>query len=134
MRRVFSVVFVCGFMASVPAGATYVLPIGDVVVSQGDGFHPINAKTEVNAGDSVMAAPGGLAKIVYPDGCVIAVTPGSVAIVEDRDASEPQRECTRPSANLDPSFNVDATLLTPSGFGVIIATDVENLPPWPAGP
>jgi hypothetical protein len=105
-----------------------------MLIRHGDGFSLLNDKTEVTAGDTVVAAPGGLGKIVYPDGCVIAVTPGNVVTVEDRDANAPQKECTQPSADSDSGFNVDATLFASPEVGVIIATDAEYLPPWPAGP
>jgi len=32
-------------------------------------------------GDTIVANPGGSAQIVYPDGCVIEVLPGSVAVI-----------------------------------------------------
>ena len=32
-------------------------------------------------GDTIVANPGGSAQIVYPDGCVIDVLPGSVAVI-----------------------------------------------------
>jgi hypothetical protein len=125
-------VIVAGILASSPAGATYVLPNGTVLISQGDGFRPLNGKTEVSAGTSVVAAPDGLGKIVYPDGCVISVIPGYVVTVEDRNANLPQEECKQPSADLD--FNVNATLFASPDVGVIIGRDAEHLPPWPAGP
>jgi hypothetical protein len=124
-------VIIAGILANSPAGATYVLPDGTVLMSQGDGFRPLNGKTEVGVGTTVVAAPDGLGKIVYPDGCVISVIPGYVATVQDRNTNSPQ-ECKQPSADLD--FSVNATLFASPDVGVIIARDAEHLPPWPAGP
>jgi hypothetical protein len=131
MRPALAMVIVSGILANSPAGATYVVPNGALLLSHGDGFRPLNDKTEVAAGDTVVAAPGGHGKIVYPDGCVIAVTPGNVVTVEDRAANAPQRDCKQPS---DSGFNVNPTLFASPDVGVIIATDAEHLPPWPAGP
>jgi hypothetical protein len=79
-----SVIF-AAFLACSPAwavGTTVQVVRGDVTVRQGDGgFRQINGATEVYTGNQVMVAPGGLAKIVYPDGCVTQVGPGAVASV-----------------------------------------------------
>jgi hypothetical protein len=65
-----------------PASATTVEVVKGVVsVSQGDGFHQVTGSTQVSNGNKVMAAPGGMARIVYPDGCVVPVGPGGVATV-----------------------------------------------------
>lgn len=48
---------------------------------------------EVYNGNQVMAAPGGMATIIYPDGCTVQVGPGGVATVG---------ECKQPmTAGLD---------------------------------
>jgi len=84
MRGVASIAFVCGVLTSLPALASaYVEPSGGVAISHGYGFQQIAGKTEVEAGDSVIASPGGHAKIVYPDGCVVDVNPGAVVTVQE---------------------------------------------------
>ena len=65
-----------------PASATTVEVVKGVVsVNQGEGFRQVTAATQVFDGNKVMAAPGGMARIVYPDGCVVPVGPGGVATV-----------------------------------------------------
>ncbi len=84
MRGVASIAFVCGVLASLPALASaYVEPSGGVAISHGYGFQQIAGKTEVEGGDSVIASPGGHAKIVYADGCVVDVNPGAVVTVQE---------------------------------------------------
>ena len=73
--------FVLG-LSCVPAWAITVEVVkGEVSVKQGEGFRKIAGPTEVYRGDKVMAAPGGQAKILYANGCVVPVGPGGVATV-----------------------------------------------------
>jgi len=65
----------CALLASTSAWATYVVPSGGVAVSHGEGFRQITGQTTVAVGDSVIASPGGSAKIVYDDGCTEEVKP-----------------------------------------------------------
>jgi hypothetical protein len=85
MIRLASIAFVwLAGVASVasPAWATTVQVVKGVVsVRQADGFRQVNGSVEVYNGNQVMAAPGGMARIVYPDGCVVQVGPGGVATV-----------------------------------------------------
>jgi len=84
MRGVASIAFVCGVLTSLSAwAATYVDPTGGVAISHGFGFQQIGGRTEVTAGDSVIASPGGHAKIVYANGCVVDVNPGAVVTVQE---------------------------------------------------
>jgi hypothetical protein len=73
----------CGVLISFSAAAKYVEPTGGVAISGGSGFQQIMGKTEVHAGDSVVASPGGHAKIVYDDNCVVNVDPGAVVTVQE---------------------------------------------------
>src|SRR5262249_9718969 len=50
----------------------------------GDGFQELAAPTTANPGDSVMANPGGSAKLHYADGCVIDIRPGAVVSVGEK--------------------------------------------------
>jgi hypothetical protein len=49
-----------------------------VSINRGHGYKEVAASTEVFPGDQVMAGPGGHAKIVYAEGCVVDVYPGAV--------------------------------------------------------
>ena len=73
---------ILGLMLCSPALAITVEVVkGDVSVKQGEGFRKIAGSTAVYPGDKVMTAPGGQAKIVYPDGCVVQVGSGGLATV-----------------------------------------------------
>ncbi len=54
---------------------------GNLFVSAGQGFQPINGPVNANVGDAVMIAPGGTAMVAYPDGCKVAVQPGQVTTI-----------------------------------------------------
>ena len=76
--------FLLAAVLSLPALAASVDSIqGKVSINRGSGFKPLNGSTEANAGDQVMASPGGSANIVYPDGCVVKVDPGTVVTVQE---------------------------------------------------
>ena len=51
---------------------------GQVLVNNGLGYQQVGSSVEAGPGATVVANPGGMAQIVYPDGCVVAVQPGSV--------------------------------------------------------
>lgn len=75
-------VFIISLSLCAPAwAATLEVVKGDVSVKQGEGFRRVAGATEVYTGNQVMARPGGQARIVYPDGCVVKVYPGSVMAV-----------------------------------------------------
>jgi hypothetical protein len=83
--------FCLGVCLSLPAsGATLNAVKGQVLVSQGDGFHRVVSATNVREGDLVMANPGGSAKLVYPGGCVVEIKPETVVAVNDGS------KCNRP--------------------------------------
>ena len=54
---------------------------GIVKVNRGGGYQTVPGSTEVAPGASVMADPGGSAKIIYADGCTVQVLPGAVVTV-----------------------------------------------------
>jgi hypothetical protein len=86
MRRFWGVGMALTFggllLLATPASATTVEVLkGTVSVKQGDGFRQITSPTEVYRGNQVMTAPDGMARIVYPDGCVVKVGPGGLATV-----------------------------------------------------
>lgn len=73
----------CATVSVVPAQGTVK---GSVFLNRGKGFESIVASTEGHPGDSVMASRGGLASIVYPDGCKIEVS-STTAVVFVQDTS-----------------------------------------------
>ena len=51
---------------------------GQVLVNQGSGYQQVAGSVDVGPGATVVVNPGGSAQILYPDGCSVAVQPGSV--------------------------------------------------------
>ena len=85
MVRTAPVVFLAAFLMSSAASAAMVEPVeGQVSLNRGDGYKPIAETAAANSGDLVMASPGGSGKIVYADGCVVEVKPGTVVAVREQ--------------------------------------------------
>ena len=109
---------------SVPAFAATVDSVkGKVLINRGDGFQQVTTGAQANAGDQLMAGPGGSAKLVYSDRCQVSVIPGRVVSVGK------QPPCTAPSlvgensregffSNPVPPFVVGAAI----GWGIFCAT------------
>src|SRR6476661_3290185 len=71
-------------MATQALAATVNATSGQVLINRGEGYTMVAGSTHANAGDTVVVNPGGSAQIVYPDGCVVDVSPGSVANISAR--------------------------------------------------
>ena len=72
----FTVAMLLGFTAQ---AATLDSIQGDVLVSrEGSGYRVARAPTLLKAGDSVLANPGGAARVLYDNGCVVRIQPGMV--------------------------------------------------------
>jgi len=85
MGRTAPAVFLAAFLVSSAASAATVETVeGQLSLNQGDGYRPIAAVAAANSGDLVMASPGGSGKIVYADGCVVEVRPGTVVPVRSQ--------------------------------------------------
>ena len=98
MRRFLAVVaFASGFFFSAQSFAATVDSIhGQVLLNSGAGYRVVVGTMEAKVGDSVMVNPGGSARLVYSDGCMVKVEPGSVVAV----APESQSPCkTRSGAS-----------------------------------
>ena len=78
MVRTAPVVFLAAFLMSSAASAAMVEFVeGHLSLNQGNGYKPVANIASANSGDLVMASPGGSGKIVYADGCVVEVKPGT---------------------------------------------------------
>ena len=76
--------FLLAGVLSLPALAATVDSVqAPVSLNTGNGFRHIAGTTGAKVGDQVMAGPGGSAKIVYGDGCVEQVDPGTVVTVKE---------------------------------------------------
>ncbi len=82
MRMLFagSVAALVGFASTVHA-ATLVAINGQILVNRGAGFEIAQPGLELKPGDIVIANPGATAQIMYPEGCLLPVTPGQIANV-----------------------------------------------------
>lgn len=69
------------FFAAALSAATVNSVSGQVLVNKGEGYQQVVGSTSANPGDTVVVNPGGSASIVYPDGCVVQVQPGTVATI-----------------------------------------------------
>lgn len=83
MRTVFRVaVAAIAIVVSSSAFAAQVEPTqGEVLINRGSGFKTLQGPTTADAGDQVVANPGGGALITFADGCKITVEPGAVATI-----------------------------------------------------
>jgi hypothetical protein len=85
MNRTLFVVLSTVLVICHPAFAATVDSVsGKVSINRGAGYAPAESGMTANPGDQVMAAPKGYARIIYSNGCVVEVRPGSVVRVSDR--------------------------------------------------
>ena len=61
---------------------------GQALVNRGQGYKLIEGSTEAYPGTTVVANPGSSAEVIYPDGCKIAVNPGSVYTIAPKSPCE----------------------------------------------
>jgi hypothetical protein len=109
-------------IASSGAGAASVEVIsGDVLVDHGSGFSAVHGRTQLAPGDTVIANPGGSAKVVYGAGCSVPVEPGSVVSVTQTPPCSIETGAIDPPAE-QPGFFNNTTLLI--GGGVVVAGGV----------
>lgn len=123
MNRTFIIVLSTVLLFCCPAFAATVDAVkGKVLINRGDGFQQATSGTKANAGDRLMAGPGGSAKLVYSDRCQVSIVPGRVVSVGK------QPPCTAPSlvgedsregffSNPVPPFVVGAAI----GWGIFCA-------------
>jgi hypothetical protein len=107
---------------------------GDLYVSAGQGFQPVNSPINANVGDAVMVSPGSTAMVAYPDGCKVAVQPGQVTTITRLSP------CTNPfppdgtvaqdtssNSNAALAWGITGTVLGAGGLGAAIyAITKEN--------
>jgi hypothetical protein len=65
-----------------PCLAALIEPVqGNCYISHGQGFQPVKGEVNAGPGDTVMVTSGGMAEIVYSEGCKIDVVPGAVMTI-----------------------------------------------------
>jgi hypothetical protein len=100
MRRIAALTFLLGLLLSFSASAATVDGEG-ISINGGHGYMKLAGPTQANAGDSVMASPGGHGTIVYSDGCVVHVYPGAVVTVQEG-SCKVAKPMTLAETNCDP--------------------------------
>ena len=81
MRFAFIAIMVFLASSGQALAATVNATSGQVLINRGEGYMMVAGSTQGNPGDTIVANPGGSAQIVYPDGCAVDVSPGSVATI-----------------------------------------------------
>lgn len=82
----FSLAMLLGFAAQ---AATLDVLQGGVLVSRGGSpYQMVNQPINLRVGDSVIANPGGAARVVYENGCAVEVRPGMVLTVSEPPACD----------------------------------------------
>lgn len=100
---------------------------GQVLVSSGQGYRLVDGSTTLGVGGTVVANPGAVAHVVYPNGCQVTVEPGTVYQV----GSDPSCQSGNPTktgsldAGTTSSSGVNPWLL--AGGGVLIGGGVAAL-------
>ena len=69
--------------------ATIKVVSGDVYRGGPNGYDPVDLTAQADVGDSVMAGEYGVGQIIYANGCVVPVRPGTVVTVE----AQPPASC-----------------------------------------
>ncbi len=125
-------VAVLSLLANIAAEAATLNPTGGTIFTRtgGQGFHRVTGPTEVQPGDTVMAAPDGSAQIVLGDGKVITVGPGQVVVVPQSSFSDG----TQPGG-IDPTYVlIGGAAAVGIGVGIYYATKGSSTPAAPVSP
>jgi hypothetical protein len=58
---------------------------GQVLVNSGQGYRLVDGSMQMGPGATVVANPGAVAQVVYPNGCTVTVQPGSVYLIASQE-------------------------------------------------
>ncbi len=58
---------------------------GQVLVNSGQGYRLVDGSIQLAPGATVVANPGAVAQVVYPNGCTVTVQPGSVYLIASQE-------------------------------------------------
>jgi hypothetical protein len=89
---------------------------GQVLINRGEGYKMVAGSVHGGPGDTIVANPGGSAQIVYPDGCVVDVLPGSVAVINAQSPCSASNT-TVTNGSVTPSSTTPEPLSTDAGGG-----------------
>ena len=127
----------CSLLVSVtPCLVALIEPVqGNCYISHGRGFQPVKGEVNAGPGDTVMVSPGGMAEIVYSEGCKIDVEPGAVMTIAAVSpcGAPTQQVVAAPPPPPDDGWAIGTTAaLSAAGLGVAIYA-VRNKTPGNCG-
>jgi hypothetical protein len=129
-----SLAFILGVSTSASSFAAIVTVLqGQVLVNRGgQGYQLVEGSSEANPGDMVVVNPGGIAQIVYPDGCTVQVQPPSVVAIAPQSPCQTEQEASQqPSVN-GTTLAIGAVVVV--GGGVAAAILLSQKKDKPASP
>lgn len=89
-------------LAASAHAATITPDQGDVLVNRGAGYKPLKQPMEAAVGDQVMVKPKSQARVVFPDGCTVLVSPGMVFTIAAKSPCDPKGGHIETAASLPP--------------------------------
>jgi hypothetical protein len=110
-----------------PCLAALIEPVqGNCYISHGQGFQPVKGEIDAGPGDTVMVSAGGMAEIVYSEGCKVEVVPGAVTTIAAASPCGPPSQQVVAPPPPDDGWAIGTTAaLAAAGLGVAIYA-VEN--------
>lgn len=112
-------VLAAAFFSTAAIAATVNSTGGQVLINRGGGYQQVAGATEGNPGDTVVVNPGGSGTIVYPDGCVVDVSPGTVVTIGA------QSPCSTGAGPTGTTFAIGA-LVVGGGVGAAILLSQQD--------
>lgn len=94
---------------------------GQVLVNRGGGFRPVLGASEAGPGAQVVANPGGLGNVTYPDGCTVTVNPGEVYTIA------PASPCATGNTGIN-GYAVGALVVGGAIAGIVISQQKSASP------
>ena len=121
------------FLTSPVMAATVQVGTADLSINPGTGFHRIAGTTQAKPGDKVMASPEGSGQIIYEDGCIVQVKPGSVVAIVDKSPCAYQQQAFKLGAGqtdgvpLDHYYIIGAVVVGGAiAAGVLLSQDHDK--------
>lgn len=102
-------------LATAAQAATVTVTQGEVMLSRGDGYEAVRGKAEVLAGDSIVAKPGGAAKVSFSNGCSVFLAMGMVYSVPPEPPCGVQNASTMVSSPATPGNWASGTQTVAAG-------------------
>ncbi|HEX4408294.1 MAG TPA: hypothetical protein VH206_05945 [Xanthobacteraceae bacterium] len=101
---------------------------GNLYLSRGQGYQPVNARVDANVGDQIMVSPGSVGMVTYPDGCQFAVQPGQVLTITSVSpcANPFLNEGANSGSNTAFALEVAGIVLGAAGIGVGVYAITNN--------